>query len=76
MEVILIYLNLIFRNIENPLKKFTYHDLPIVSKIWIAPSVLKKIFGNGAIPSRNKRATLEFDFEDTNMDKFLIYDYA
>jgi hypothetical protein len=35
-----------------------------------------QVFGQGQIPTRNERATLEYDFEDNHLNKFLIYDYA
>ncbi len=34
-----------------------------------------QVFGEGTEAYRNSGATKEFDFEDSNLDQFIIYDY-
>ena len=51
------------------------HCLDVVCKIYAAPKDVINVFGNGIEAYRNSDATYEYDFEDTNYDSFLVYDY-
>lgn len=45
----------------------------VVCKIYLSPKWLIHAFGMGMDPWRNRLATKEFDFEDSNLDKFCLY---
>ncbi len=64
-----------FLIIHFTLEKPDDHCLDVQSKIYASPKDVIHVFGNGVEAYRNSDATLEYDFEDTNYDCFLIYDY-
>lgn len=64
-----------WRCFDRPMLKNGDHSLPIVCKVIVAPKILRKVFGEGILPTRNLAATREYDFEDVNFDSFLLYDY-
>ena len=51
------------------------HCEPVVCKIYATPKDIINAFGFGSEAFRNRGATREFDFEDNNLDKFIVYDY-
>ncbi len=52
------------------------HEFPVLCKILVAPKVMLHVFGDSINNSRNGiYSTKEWDFIDSNMDKFLVYDF-
>lgn len=52
------------------------HELPVLIKIEAAPKDMVHVFGDSVINSRNDNySTKEWDFVDSNLDRFLVYDY-
>jgi hypothetical protein len=48
----------------------------VICKIEVAPALVEKAFGEGFNSTRNGRyATKEWDFTDSNLDQYLVYDY-
>eukprot|EP01016_Furgasonia_blochmanni_P053577 TRINITY_DN8681_c0_g1_i3.p1 TRINITY_DN8681_c0_g1~~TRINITY_DN8681_c0_g1_i3.p1 ORF type:complete len:467 (+),score=99.95 TRINITY_DN8681_c0_g1_i3:67-1467(+) len=65
-----------WRSFEPAIDKAHQFSHPVVCRILLPPKHLKKIFGEGNIPSRHTTiCTREYDFEDCNLDLFLLYDY-
>lgn len=57
----------------DPFLKMNDHTERIVCKLIVSPKALVHTFGYGVKANRNTGATREFDFEDSNLDKFLVY---
>lgn len=51
------------------------HKSPNVAKFWIAPADLKKLFGVPDPPSLGIMGTGEYNFEDSNLDCFRLFDF-
>ena len=52
------------------------HGLPVVCKIEVSPKDFIHCFGESLGVSRNDNYSLgEWDFTDSNLDRFLVYDY-
>jgi hypothetical protein len=66
----------VWRVFDRELVKFHPHSMPVVCKIPLAPKYLQKVFGKGKDPTKNAASTLEYDFEDNNLDLFILYDFA
>jgi hypothetical protein len=67
----------VYRKWENTLPKFDDHCVPVVCKVMISPAKLMKVFGvpNVGWDKFQRSATMEYNFEDSNWDTFLLYDY-
>lgn len=51
------------------------HELPVLIKIKVAPKDMVHVFGDAVLNERNDNySTKEWDFVDSNLDKFLVYD--
>jgi len=50
--------------------------LPVVCKIPLAPKFVRMAFGEGNASVGSKRATREYNFEDNNLDLFILYDFS
>ena len=65
-----------FVDIKEHLPKASAHNQKVVHKIEISPADLRSACGEGGRAYRNgEYSTREYDFTDSNLDKFLIYDY-
>jgi hypothetical protein len=52
------------------------HSLPVVCEIEVSPKDFVHCFGRSLGVTRNDNYSLnEWDFTDSNLDKYLIYDY-
>lgn len=55
-----------------------HHPLqyPVVCWLQVPPALMEKAFGRGFTANRNGNYALkEWDFVDSNFDRFLVYDY-
>lgn len=55
-----------------------HHPLqyPITCRLLVPPALMEKAFGRGFTANRNgKYALKEWDFMDSNYDRYLVYDY-
>ena len=51
-------------------------QFPVVCKISVPPVMIERTFGKGFTANRNgKYALKEWDFVDSNCDRYLVYDY-
>ncbi|EAS00387.1 hypothetical protein TTHERM_00220600 (macronuclear) [Tetrahymena thermophila SB210] len=65
-----------WRSYDKMIFKTHKHAARVVCKINLSPRALKHAFGIGSDVSRNSDvSTREYDFEDSNLDSFLLYDY-
>lgn len=65
-----------YLDIKEHLPKAGPHNLKVVHKIEVSPVDLRNAFGEGCLSYRNSNySTREYDFTDSNLDKFLLYDY-
>lgn len=49
---------------------------PIVFRLLVPPALMEKAFGRGFTANRNGKYSLkEWDFQDSNFDRYLVYDY-
>ncbi|CAD8071388.1 unnamed protein product [Paramecium primaurelia] len=64
----------VWTTFHDPYYKPDEYSEIVVCKIYLSPKGLIHAFGMGMDPWRNKLATKEFDFEDSNLDKFCLYD--
>eukprot|EP01017_Pseudomicrothorax_dubius_P045884 TRINITY_DN8011_c0_g1_i5.p1 TRINITY_DN8011_c0_g1~~TRINITY_DN8011_c0_g1_i5.p1 ORF type:complete len:299 (+),score=71.93 TRINITY_DN8011_c0_g1_i5:75-971(+) len=64
-----------WRSFDRIFGKTQSYVAPRVAKVLASPALVIKVFGRGNDPSRNRHATMEWDFEDDNLDVFLLYDY-
>lgn len=65
-----------FRNFSDPMIKVGPLSYKVVCKIEVPPALVERAFGEGLNSTRNgKYATKEWDFTDSNLDQFLLYDY-
>lgn len=63
----------VWTTFHNPYYKPHEFSELVVCKIYLSPRALIHAFGIGVQPWRNiTLATREFDFEDSNLDKFLL----
>ena len=63
----------VWTTFHNPYYKPHEFSELVVCKIYLSPKALIHAFGIGVQPWRNiTLATKEFDFEDSNLDKFLL----
>lgn len=65
----------VWPSFHDPYPKPADHACVVACKIYASPKSLIHTFGRGMTPWRNQGASKEFDFEDSNLDKFLLYDY-
>lgn len=65
-----------FRTVDELFPKIHPLQYPVVCKLRIAPALFERAFGKGFRSYRNgKYALKEWDFIDSNYDRFLVYDY-
>lgn len=65
-----------FRNIVDPMPKHSPHMYEVEGTISAPPALVEKAFGLGFKAFRNGHySTKEWDFTDSNYDRFLVYDY-
>lgn len=49
---------------------------PITCRLHVPPALMEKAFGRGFTANRNGKYTMkEWDFMDSNFDRYLVYDY-
>ena len=63
----------VWTTFHDPYYKPDEYSEIVVCKIYLSPKGLIHAFGMGMDPWRNKLATKEFYFEDSNLDKFCLY---
>lgn len=52
------------------------HEYPVMIKIEISPKDMIHVFGDAVVNNRNDNySTKEWDFVDSNLDRFLVYDF-
>lgn len=62
----------VWTSFHNPYYKPSEFSEVVACKIYLSPKSLIHTFGIGVEPWRNTLATREFDFEDSNFDKFCL----
>lgn len=66
----------VWQSYERVLPRGGEHSSPLVCRLMVSPALFTKAFGQGKpLLTRSKSATREYDFEDMNLDLFLVYDY-
>jgi hypothetical protein len=65
-----------WRVYDRELSRASEFSLPVACKVALAPKFVRLAFGEGSVPMGSHRATSEYNFEDQNLDLFILYDYA